>query len=595
MLAVSDPAPGVLEHGSGSDEPLSPEMAFRFSAETTDASTITADWNVTQGYYLYRDKIHFRLIDAPSGVSLENSVLPEGDTKRDDDLGAVSIYRRPIAIRIPIQRPLGGAITLTLETKFQGCAENRLCYPPQTRKTVVTLPPLVAVAPVATSAPAAAQNDAEQDRVTAFLAHGNPWLIVAWFFGVGLLLAFTPCLFPMVPILSSMIVGQGKELTTTRAFSLSLTYVLAMAITYTVAGVVAGLLGTNLQMLAQNPWVILAFAVVFVALALSMFGNYELQLPSRLQNHLAALSHPQKGGTFLGVAAMGCLSALIVSPCVAPPLAGTLLYISQSGNAVLGGLALFSMSMGMGMPLLIIGTTGGRWLPRVGAWMHAIKILFGVLLLWVALEMLERVLPSAITMPLWAVLCIVCGVYLGALDHTAEASGWQTFRKGLGIVLLAQGVLVLIGAASGSDNLLQPLNHLRAAEAPLATSMEGRSHGVLSFESVASLQALDQRLATVGGRLVLLDFYADWCVECKRMEQTTFADPSVRAALSEVILLRVDVTKNTEADQAFLRRFDLFGPPALLFFAENGVERRAARLIGFADAAQLRTHLAQPR
>ena len=360
----------------------------------------------------------------------------------------------------------------------------------------------------------------------------------------------------------------------------------------------AGLVGTNLQTIFQDPWIIVTFSALFVALALSMFGLYELQLPAQLQAHLAALSNHQRGGTFVGVAIMGFLSALIVSPCVAPPLAGTLLYISQSGNAILGGMALFSMSIGMGVPLLLIGTTGGSWLPRAGVWMEAIKAIFGVLLLVVALVMLERVVPVAITMPLWAVLCIVCGIYLGALDVLTTSSGWQRLWKGVGVVFVAQGILVLIGAASGSEDPLQPLKFLRSDTLPSSVHVgeppETNTAGMLSFQRVANSLELDQALATAESHPVLLDFYADWCVECKRMDQVTFADPAVRMALSEVILLRADVTKNTEADQALLRRFGLFGPPALLFFGSDGNERRDARIIGFADAAQLRARLEPP-
>ncbi len=604
---LSEPPKGkfsVLNNQPGDDEPLPPEIAFPFLAEATNATTLTANWNITPGYYLYRDKIHLRLVNAPSGVSLDAIVLPPSDTKKDDDLGVVEVYHTPLAIRLPLQRPPGGALTVTLEAKFQGCAENRLCYPPQTRSIALTLPPFTPdqgnsapqTTPLVGTVPSLA-TDSEQDRITAFLANGNQLLVLAWFFGIGLLLAFTPCIFPMFPILSSIIVGQGKDLTTARAFSLSLVYVIAMAATYTTAGVVAGLVGTNLQILFQDPWIIGAFSAVFVALALSMFGLFELQLPLQLQNHITTLSNHQTGGTYVGVAVMGFLSALVVGPCIAPPLAGTLLYISQSGNAVQGGLALFSMSIGMGIPLLVIGTTGGRWLPKAGAWMDAIKAIFGVLLLTVALTLLERILPASVTLPLWTTLFIVCGTYLGALDALplGAASGWRRLWKGFGVVLLVQGVLILVGAASGSDDPWQPLKCLRMnppfSSAHSSDTIDTDTAGTLSFQRIASPLELDQALASAESHPVLLDFYADWCVECKRMEQVTFSDAAVRAALSEVILLRADVTKNTEADQALLRRFELFGPPALLFFDANGKERRDARIIGFADAAQLRAHL----
>ncbi|CAK0771675.1 Thiol:disulfide interchange protein DsbD [Gammaproteobacteria bacterium] len=587
----------------GNDEPLTPEVAFPFLAEVTDAATLTASWNIVPGHYLYRDKMRFRLIDAPAGVSLGTIDLPHGDPKKDEDLGLVEVYHNPVQVRLPIQRPPGDALALTLEAKFQGCAEDRLCYPPQTRSVNLTLPP-TGTPGSATASPLlptanTTHTDSEQDRIAAFLAGGNRALVLAWFFGIGLLLAFTPCVFPMIPILSSIIVGQGKGLTTARAFLLSLVYVLAMAATYTIAGVVAGLVGTNLQALFQDPWIIITFSIIFVALALSMFGLYELQLPTQLQSHLTVLSNHQEGGTLVGVAVMGFLSALIVGPCVAPPLAGALIYISRSGDAILGGLALFSMSMGMGTPLLVIGTTEGRWLPRAGVWMNAVKAIFGVLLLVVALEMLERILPTAVTLILWATLYIVCGVYLGALDHLPTGiSGWQRLWKGIGLVLLVQGILVLTGAASGSDDPFQPLKALQLHRAITPTHLTaiGTTDGAPNaptFRRVADSMALDRALATAEGRPILLDFYADWCVECKRMERTTFTDPAVRAALADVILLQADVTKNTAADQALLRRFELFGPPALLFFGPDGTERRDARLIGFIDAGQFRAHLEQ--
>ncbi|CAK0751364.1 Thiol:disulfide interchange protein DsbD [Gammaproteobacteria bacterium] len=583
----------------GNDEPLTPELAFPFHAETMDATTVVADWNITQGYYLYRDKMHFRLIDAPTGVSLGKPNLPHGDSKEDEFLGTVEVYHAPVQVRLPIQRStLDGGLSLTLEAGFQGCAEGRLCYPPLTRVISLTLPPLVDATAtgnanlarpptVSPSDKVVSRSYSEPDRIVALLAGGNRALVIFWFFGIGLLLAFTPCVFPMIPILSSIIVGQGKDITTARAFSLSLVYVLAMAATYTVAGVVAGLVGTNLQAMFQNPWIIGTFSTIFVTLALSMFGLYELQLPAYFQTHLTVLANHQKGGTFVGVAVMGFLSALIVGPCVAPPLAGVLIYIGRSGDALLGGLTLFSMSMGMGAPLLLIGTTEGRWLPRAGAWMSTVKAIFGVLLLAVALEMLERILPTVATLFLWGTLYIVSGVYLGALERLPEKiTGWQQLWKGIGMVLMIQGALVLVGAASGGDDPFQPLRRLSSPAVSAMNSVAG------VFQRVDSAN-FDQALANARGRPVLLDFYADWCVECKRMERTTFSTPEVRAALAELVPLQIDVTRNTSTDQALLRRFELFGPPGLLFFSPDGIERRDARVIGFMSAKQFLTHLEQ--
>jgi len=604
----SEPLASLVDLIHGSSEPLTLESAFPFLAEVTNATMLTASWNIAPNYYLYRNKMRFRLINTPEGVSLGTVNLPKGDLKQDDDLGNTEVYHGPVQVHLPIQRPPGDALWLTLEASFQGCAEGRLCYPPTIQSIKLRLPSLVAegvredstqpaIVPPSSPSLDASHIDSEQGRIATFLASGNRTLVLAWFFGIGLLLAFTPCVFPMIPILSSIIVGQGKDLTTGRAFSLSLVYVLAMATTYTIAGVIAGLVGTNLQALFQNPWIIGAFSAVFVALALSMFGLYELQIPSRFQNHIAVLSNHQRGGTLVGVAVMGFLSALIVGPCIAPPLAGALFYISRSGDAVLGGLALFSLSMGMGTPLLIIGTTEGRWLPRAGAWMDKVKAIFGVLLLIVALGMLERILPTAMTLILWATLYIVCGVYLGALDHlSTEVSGWRRFWKGIGLVLLLQGLLVLAGAASGGNDPFQPLRSLRLDQSFSPTHLTatgGTVPGTLAFRRVTGSSSLDQALTAAKTQPVLLDFYADWCVECKRMERVTFEDPVVRTALAGIALIRVDLTENTADNQTLLRRFDLFGPPALLFLGPDGIERRNARAIGFVNAEQFRAHLTQ--
>jgi len=386
----------------------------------------------------------------------------------------------------------------------------------------------------------------------------------------------------MIPILSSIIVGQGTSITTRRAFTLSLVYVLAMALTYTVAGVVAGLFGANLQATFQNPWILGAFAAVFVALALSMFGFFELQLPSSLQSRITALSNRQQGGNLTGVAVMGLLSALIVGPCVAPPLMGALIYIGQTGDAMLGGAALFALSLGMGAPLLAVGVSAGKFLPRAGGWMDTVKAVFGVLMLAVAVWMLERILPAAVTMVLWALLFIVPAVYMGALDPIAKKGGWQKLWKGLGVVLLVYGALLLIGTASGGRDPLAPLDHLRFAGGGTAA----QAH--LQFKTIKTAADLDRELAAAGGRPVLLDFYADWCVSCKEFEKYTFSDPDVIAALQGTVLLQADVTANDDADQALLRRFGLIGPPAILFFDTAGEERKNYRVVGFMKPEQFR-------
>ncbi|RNE92772.1 protein-disulfide reductase DsbD, partial [Marichromatium sp. AB32] len=426
----------------------------------------------------------------------------------------------------------------------------------------------------------------EQDRLASTLANASLWTSVALFFGLGLLLAFTPCVFPMIPILSGIIAGQGAGITTRRAFVLSLVYVLAMALTYTVAGVLAGLFGANLQAAFQDPWILGAFALVFVALALSMFGFYDLQLPASLQSRLAALSNRQQGGTLAGVAIMGLLSALIVGPCVAPPLFGALIYISQTGDALLGGVALFALSLGMGAPLIVIGTSAGKLLPRAGAWMEAVKAVFGVALLAVAISLIERVIPAAVAMLLWGLLLICSAVYLGALSPLGhESGGWRKLWKGLGVALLVYGGLMLIGAAAGGKDTLQPLRGL---------GIGGGEAAHAEFTRVKTVADLDRELAAASaqGRPVMLDFYADWCVACKEMERYTFSDPAVIAELDRFVLLQADVTANDAADQALMQgRFGIPGPPAMLFFGADGAERSGFRLVGFTPAEAFADHL----
>ena len=428
----------------------------------------------------------------------------------------------------------------------------------------------------------------EQDRIAAALVSGNRWLVILSLFGAGLLLTFTPCVLPMVPILTSIIVGRGAEpgrgVTPRRAFSLSLVYVLAMALTYTAAGVLAGLFGANLAAAFQDPWIVSAFVVVFVLLALSMFGFYDLQMPASWQAGLAAFSHRQRGGTWVGVAAMGALSALIVGPCVAAPLAGVLIYIGQTGDPVLGGVALFALGMGMGVPLIVAGVSAGKLLPRAGAWMNTVKAVFGVMLLAVGIYLLERVVPESVALALWATLFIVCAIYMGALDSLAAgAAGWRRLWKGAGLVMLVYGVLIMVGVAGGGGDLFRPLRGV-------ALVAGAGSEHELAFTQVKGLDGLNAELgpAAARGQVVMFDYYADWCVSCKEMERFTFSDPQVQAALASVRLLQTDVTANDDADRALLAEFGLFGPPAILFFGPDGRERRNLRVIGYMNAGDFR-------
>ncbi len=559
---------------------LDPEQAFIFSATFSNANYLTLRWQIAAGYYLYRNKLHFSL---QSPGQLGTPILPTGTLHQDKVLGQTEIYQQPVLeIKLPLQT--NGSSTARLQVEYQGCAVAGLCYAPIQKTINLTL-----AAPITTLNSAATPPLAEQDRIADLLAHANKFYTIMMFFGLGLLLSFTPCVFPMIPILSSIIIGQGEQVTTYKAFLMSSSYVLAMAITYATVGVLTGLLGENLQAIFQQSWVLITFSLVFVALALSMFGCYELQMPAVLQTHFTTLSNRQAGGTLMGVAIMGVLSALIVGPCVAAPLMGALIYIGQTGDALLGGLSLFSMSLGMGVPLIIVGISAGHWLPRAGEWMEIIRSIFGVMLLAIAIWMVDRVVPPAITMLLTASLLIVAGVYMGALDSIkVGVSGWLRLWKGLGIILLVYGILLLIGLASGNHHLLQPLQHFQLNQTPAMTQPS-------LFKPVKGLAGLTTELtaATQQGKPVMLDFYADWCVSCQEMEHFTFADPQVQQLLSHFVLLRADVTPNDEQDKALYKNLGLYGPPAILFFDSHGQEQRSYRVIGFMPAAQFRQHLQQ--
>ncbi|WP_430010437.1 protein-disulfide reductase DsbD, partial [Methylophaga lonarensis] len=485
---------------------------------------------------------------------------------------------------------------VVLNVSFQGCSETfQICYPPATRTVSLELTG-DAVAQTqsdnfidsASTLPSTSSTGSQEVQIAERLADGNLLKILLGFFGLGLLLTFTPCVLPMIPILSSIIVGQGEHITTRRAFLLSLTYVLAMSLTYTAAGVVSGMLGSNLQLMLQNPWLIGSFTIIFVLLALSMFGFYELQLPSGIQQRLYNLSQKQRGGTWIGVAIMGLLSGLIVGPCLAPPLAGALLFISQHADPVLGGAALFAMSMGMGVPLLIIGTSAGSILPKAGDWMVTIKAVFGVLLLALAIWMLERIIPGWLTLLLWGALLIISAVYLGALESLGiDANGWQKLWKGVGLLMLIYGSLLVLGASSGGQHIWQPLHALAATERD--TSSQAPS---VEFVMIDSLEQLDQQLQS-STKPVMLDFYADWCTDCKTMELTTFRDPQVVSALQQYTLLKVDLTDNTSAHQAMLRELRVFGPPTFIFYDAFGEELRQYRQVGHIRPGQMRDLLAE--
>jgi len=580
-----------LGFGKKKGEFLPVDEAFVISGiVATDAGALAARWDIAEGYYLYRNKFSFKVLET-SDVTLGAPDAPAGEFKQDDAFGRMEVYHNRVELRIPYTRTSTNASEVTIEAHYQGCAEKGFCYPPQIKNFKVSLPAGQSVAASNNNKVTASSTGfvSEQDQLVARLAGGNKMTTIALFFGFGLLLAFTPCVFPMIPILSSIIVGQGHHTSTRRAFSLSLAYVLPMALTYTVAGVVAGLTGANLQAAFQNAWVIGTFSFIFVLLALSMFGFYNLQIPTALQTRLSMLSNQQKGGTLLGAGIMGFFSALIVGPCVAAPLAAALIYIAQTKDAWLGGAALLSLSLGMGAPLLIIGTSAGKLLPRVGDWMNAVKAVFGVLLLGVAVWMLERIMPIQFILLLWSILAITSAAYLGALRRLDNnATGWQKLWQGLGVVLLIYGAILLVSAASGGRDILAPLEHLSAARAATTSNGATAQPAGLAFKRIKGLDGLNAELkaASARGQYVMLDFYADWCVSCKELEHYTFNDAGVKNALSNVLLLQADVTADDAQDQALRQHFGVFGPPAILFFDPAGAEREEFRIIGLMKPEQ---------
>ena len=580
------------------EEFLSADQAFVFSASLDKDGNLQANWHMPDGYYLYRHRFEFKTTP-DSGFAFGNPEIPNGKVKVDDYFGEVQVYYHDVAVRVPVTRIAADAKTLVATVTYQGCADRGLCYPPQTKHLSLPAEAIASIAAAngsaqigAPSAPtqggkSAAENTEEQ-HLAGLLAQGHLLLALGLFFAAGLGLAFTPCVLPMVPILSSIIVGQGEGVTRMRAFSLSLAYVLGMAVTYATLGVIVGLFGAsmNLQAALQSAPVLITFAVVFVLLAMSMFGLYELQLPQSWQNRMNTLSQNQRGGAYVGVAIMGCLSSLVVSPCLSAPLAGALIYLSSTGDAVLGGSALLALGFGMGVPLLVIGSSGAHLLPKAGAWMVHVKSVFGVLLLGVAVWLLERVVSPQTTLFLWAVLAIGIGVYLGALDFSPRR-GWGQLWKASGAFAFVYGVLLLIGAASGAHDPLAPLSGVGA------TIVAQPAQGDLQWKKVRGIEGLKSELAAAeqDGRPVALDFYADWCISCKVMANTVFTEPAVAAQLSRFHLLQADVTANDALDQELLKHFGLFGPPSMLFFSRDGGEISALRMQGEMDTSAFERHL----
>ncbi len=545
---------------------LTPEEAFKISA-LQDEKGVSLKIELGEGIYLYDDKIKLELVK-PTVISLDAYVQRPVPEKYEEYIVQRNSFEMLIPQNLLQQEVKKGSFTLKFS--YQGCSELGICYQPMSSDFTFTL------------AGVSSQNLTEQDQIAYTLANSNLFLILATFFGFGLLLALTPCVFPMIPILSSIIVSQPNvTMNAKRGFVLSLVYVLAMSLAYAIAGVLAGLFGANLQASMQNPWVIVAFSAIFVLLALSMFGFYEIKMPSFIQTKISKQTGEAQG--VLGIAIMGFLSALIVGPCVAAPLAGALIYIGQSGDALLGGSALFVMSLGMGVPLLIIGTTAGRYMPRPGGWMQSVTLFFGVMLLAVAVWMLSRILPSFMSMALWMLLVVSSAIYAGALEPLKEGvSGWMKLFKSGAFILLMYGVVLGIGLLSGATDPLNPLEKLSAKERSETTSKT-------LFIYVDSVKALESELKGSKG-LVMLDFYADWCVNCVEFEKFTFSDERVKLKMQTMKLLKADVTKNSVEDKAMQKAFTIYGPPAILFF-KDGQELSEFRLVGFKNADEFLAHL----
>ena len=567
---------------------LDPAQAFRGSVRVVGGGLIEARIEIAPGYHLYRDRVSAEVDGAAGKGTLGAVVVPAGRVVYDTTFEKnVEVLEGSVAMQLPVAQAGGDFRVLV---SYQGCADKGLCYPPQTAVIAAGVQggqvvnavwrgeDSAATAAATPALPVAAAPVSESARVESALKSGSLPTIAGVFLVAGLLLAFTPCTLPMVPILSSIIVGQSAPVSRLRGFTMALAYSLGMALVYTGFGVVAGLLGEGLAAALQNPWVLGAFALMLAALSLSMFGVYQLQMPGFIQTRLTETSGRMPGGKFIGVFVMGGLSALIVGPCVAAPLAGALVFISQTKNVVIGGLALFSLAMGMSVPLLLVGVSAGSLLPRAGGWMDGVKHFFGVLLLAVALWIVSPVLPGWAPLMIVGAGLLVGAAYLKLFDRLPErAPGRQRFGKGVALVLAVLGVAQVVGALSGGTNPLQPLRHLaRGGEGAVTTTAAKAA----DFKRVRTVDELNATLKTAG-RPVVLDFYADWCVSCKEMAHLTFSAPDVRARMGNALLLQVDVTANSADDKALLKRFGLFGPPGILFFDPQGQERADARVIGF--------------
>ncbi len=579
--------------GGGDDDILEPDQAFQLKT-WSENGRVFAEWQIADGHYMYRDKTKILPADSAT-ITTSNFVIDKGDFKQDEFFGDIYVFHNQAKASIAVNNAQDGIKNASFKVKYQGCSEiSGICYPPITKTISLDVSPisdagastLLDTNPAST---ASADPVSEQDQIANLLKNGSVWISLLTLFGIGLLLAFTPCVFPMIPILSSIIVGQGKDISAKRGFSLSIAYVLGMASINTAAGVAAALTGESLAVMLQTPWILASFAGVFVLLSLAMFGFYELQMPAFIQNKLTSVSNNQKSGSLSGALVMGLLSAVIVGPCVAAPMFGVLLFISQTGDPYFGGLALFAMSLGMGAPLIAIGTSAGKLLPKAGAWMDTVKAVFGISLLAVAIWMIRSIVSDQVVMILTASLLIVPAIYMGALDGLkAEATGWSRFWKGQGLIMFVYGVILIVGAAAGGSSVVTPLKGI--------VGSGGATHATeshLQFKKIKGVDGLNKALAEAKAqnKTVMLDFYADWCVSCKEMETLTFTDPAVKSALSNTILIQADVTANDEDDKALYKHFKIIGPPAIIFYNAQAEELKAYKVVGYMPAEKFSAHV----
>jgi thiol:disulfide interchange protein DsbD len=570
---------------------LMPDEAFIPNAVINDKMQIEADVTIAKDIYLYTDKLKLE-VDGQNGVSIEDIKSPSS-TEHEGDM--VYLESPHFVLNLQKEEGVSGVQKVELTLSYQGCSEQGLCYEPQTKTYSfdVDTSKLEVKAKEAKKLDVTTLNETKEskkvepsqelsqtDSIADTIKTQSVTFVLLTFLGFGLLLAMTPCVFPMIPIISGVIISQGQGLSTKKAFALSLVYVLAMAVAYTIAGVLAGLFGSNLQAALQTPWVIYSFALIFVALAFSMFGFYELKLPDKFVTKISSSGH--RAG-YLGVAIMGFLSALIVGPCVAAPLAGALVYIGQTGDALLGGMALFSMSVGMGIPLIVVGVSAGKFMPKPGAWMTMVTAIFGVMMLGVAIWMISRVVDMYVTMVLFSVLGLGFALYLNPFENEGHI-----FKRSVALVLFAYATALFIGALGGSTSMTKPLEFLKPQTQSI-NAVTPTQHK--EFTKVTSIEELDALLAKNKGKKILLDFSAGWCTACKELEEVTFSNATVKNAMDAFVLIRADVTDNTDKQKELSKKYGVFGPPAILFFDDNAKVIQAKTIIGFVPAAEFLAHL----